>query len=302
VTAPRPILPDQVYLVTRRCTRRQFLLTPTERTNEIVRYCLALATKHTGVRLNAVCVMSNHWHGVVTDPSARLPQFLGRFHGLLAKAQNASLGRWENLWSSEKASIVQLSSAADVLAKMAYTIANPTAAGLVESPADWPGVIASPGLNQNLSARKPQGFFASAGPLPDSIVVRVERPEVFSQLSELEFLTRLNDAVDALVRRARHELATRDSKFLGAATVRSQSFDATPSALAVHRELSPTIAAQSARTRVHALARKDAFTRAYRCAWQRYRTGARDVKFPAGTYALRVYAAVDCDPDPLGHK
>ena len=29
----------------------------------------------------------------------------------------------------------------DVLEKMAYTIANPTAAGLVRSPRDWPGVI-----------------------------------------------------------------------------------------------------------------------------------------------------------------
>lgn len=47
-------------------------------------------------------------HGVVSDPFARLPEFLERFHRLFARAQNAALGRWENLWSSDKASVVLL--------------------------------------------------------------------------------------------------------------------------------------------------------------------------------------------------
>jgi putative transposase len=59
--------------------------------------------------------MSNHWHGVVTDPHARLPEFLERFHRLFARAQNASLGRWENLWSSDKPSVVRLVSDQDIL-------------------------------------------------------------------------------------------------------------------------------------------------------------------------------------------
>jgi putative transposase len=52
--------------------------------------------------------MSNHWHGVLTDPDARLPEFLEIFHKLFAKAQNASLGRWEKLWSSDKTSVALL--------------------------------------------------------------------------------------------------------------------------------------------------------------------------------------------------
>jgi putative transposase len=295
VTAPREILPGQIYLVTRRCTQRQFLLTPTPRTNQIARYCLALATRQTGVVLNAVCVMSNHWHGVVSDPLARLPQFLGRFHGLLAKAQNAALGRWENLWSSEKASVVRLTTPEDVIGKMAYTIANPTSAGLVEAPEQWPGVIAWAGANQGFTARKPEGFFASVGPLPDSIRVQLVRPAILSELSDFEFSIALSGVVEELVQRARRELASRGSKFLGAAAVRRQSFDATPATLAAHRDLNPTIAARSPSARIHVLAKKDAFVRAYRRAWQRFRAGARDVKFPRGTYALRLNSAVDCD-------
>jgi len=56
------------------------MLKPSARTNELVRYCLALAAKQTDVLLHAVCFLSNHWHGVVTDPLARLPEFLERFH------------------------------------------------------------------------------------------------------------------------------------------------------------------------------------------------------------------------------
>lgn len=117
-------MPGRTYLVTRRCTQRQFLLRPSRRTNQLVRYCLAVAAHKTRVQLHAVCFMSNHWHGVVTDPFARLPEFLEHFHRLLAKAQNASLGRWENLWSSDKTSVVLLVSDQDVLEKMAYTMAN----------------------------------------------------------------------------------------------------------------------------------------------------------------------------------
>ena len=51
VTAPREVLPGKTYLVTRRCTQRQFLLKPSRRTNQLVRYCLAVAASKTGVEL-----------------------------------------------------------------------------------------------------------------------------------------------------------------------------------------------------------------------------------------------------------
>ena len=139
MTAPRQILPGSCYLVTRRCTQRQFLLRPSVVSNEIVEYCLALAADQTGVELHAVCVMSNHWHAVVSDPFACLPEFLERVHRLTARALNASLGRWENFWSSDKPSVVRLVTEQAVLDEMAYVLANPTAAGLVNSPREWPG-------------------------------------------------------------------------------------------------------------------------------------------------------------------
>ena len=66
--------------------------------------------------------------------------FLELAHQLIAKCQNAALGRWENFWSSDKPSVVLLVSEQDVLDQMAYVIANPTQAGLVHAPRLWPGV------------------------------------------------------------------------------------------------------------------------------------------------------------------
>lgn len=158
MTSPRQILPGRSYLVTRRCTQRQFLLRPSRVTNQNIQYCLALAAERTGIQLHAVCFMSNHWHGVLTDPEARLPEFLEVFHKLVAKSQNASLGRWENLWASDKTSVVQLVADNDVLEKMAYTLANPTVAGLVKAPNDWPGVI-SKHFGEEREIEMPDHFF-----------------------------------------------------------------------------------------------------------------------------------------------
>ena len=245
--------------------------------------------------LHAVCVMSNHWHGVVTDPEARLPEFLETFHKLLAKSQNASLGRWENFWSSDKTSAVLLVSDDDVLEKMAYTLANPTAAGLVKSPEEWPGVI-SRHFNERREAEMPDDFFDGEGDLPDSATLEFVRPPIFPALSDAELQARLRDAVAKRVKRARDDLALRGLPFLGRKAVLRQAFSAVPKTPAPRRNPSPRIAAQSTALRVSAIRRMLEFVAAYRAAWNDWRAGKRDAVFPPGTYTLRIYARVACAP------
>ena len=67
MTAPRQILPGTTYLVTRRCFQRQLLLKPSASTSAIFSYVLALAAARYGVQVHAYCVLSNHFHLVVTD-------------------------------------------------------------------------------------------------------------------------------------------------------------------------------------------------------------------------------------------
>jgi len=297
VTAPRQILPGQRYLITRRCTQRQFWLRPSRLTNQIIKYCLALAAEHTGVQLHAACFMSNHWHGVVTDPEARLPEFLERFHRSVAKAQNASLGRWENLWSSDKTSAVLLVSDTDVLEKMAYTIANPTVAGLVRSPHEWPGVI-SHRLQESESVEMPNIFFDENGELPDEAHLEFVRPAIFPHLSNAELSARLRDAVSVHVRRARQDLQARGLRFLGREAVLRQAFSAAPKTPAPRRNPNPRIAAKSTPARIHAIGRMLLFVKEYAAARLSWRAGNRNVTFPAGTYALRVHAGVACAQAP----
>jgi putative transposase len=295
VSVPREILPGRSYLLTRRCTQRQFLLKPSRRTNQLVRYCLAVAAGKSGVLLHAVCFMSNHWHGVVTDPFARLPEFLEHFHRLLAKAQNASLGRWENLWSSDKTSVVLLVSDDDVLEKMAYTIANPTAAGLVRSPREWPGVVTTR-IAERSPVDMPDIFFDPAGTLPETARLEFTRPPIYPQLDEVQLGRYLARAVERRVREARDALARQGRKFLGAEAVLQQPFDAVPKTVEPRRNPNPRIAANHTPERVQAIRSLLQFIRDYRAAWNAWRRGKREQVFPAGTYALRIHARVACAP------
>ncbi len=295
MTEPRQLLPGRTYLVTRRCTQRQYLLKPSRITNEIVRYCLALAAKRTGVLIHAVCFMSNHWHGVVSDPFACLPEFLENFHRLLARAQNAALGRWENLWSSDKTSVVLLVSAWDILEKMAYTLANPTAAGLVHSPDEWPGTITKR-IGELWRTTMPDVFFDSTGSLPSEVSLTFQRPPGFDAFNDLELALELDRSLRSKVRAAREELTRKGHDFLGIKAVLRQSFSDSPSTPAPRRNHKPRVAAGSDSERRSATKRIKVFLREYRDALTNWRAGNRSAVFPAGTYALRIYARVACAP------
>jgi REP element-mobilizing transposase RayT len=94
VTAPRQVLPGTTWLVTRRCSERRRFLRPSAIVNEIFLFVLAVAARRFGVEVHAFCVMSNHYHLLVTDRRARLPAFVQHLNGFVARAMNASLGRW----------------------------------------------------------------------------------------------------------------------------------------------------------------------------------------------------------------
>jgi putative transposase len=247
------------------------------------------------VLVHAVCFMSNHWHGVVSDPFARLPEFLEHFHRLVAKALNASLGRWENFWSSDKTSVVLLVSDEDVLEKMAYTIANPTAAGLVRSPREWPGVVTQR-IGERSNVAMPDTFFDLDGELPETVALEYVRPPVYIHLDTCELARLLVAAVDRRVREARSALASCGRRFLGAKAVLQQSFDGVPQTVEPRRNPNPRIAATNTPERVQATRNLLAFWRDYRAAWVAWRAGKREQVFPAGTYALRIYARVACAP------
>lgn len=141
----------------------------------------------------------------------------------------------------------------------------------------------------------PDAFFDDDGNLPESCELRVDRPQIFASLSDAELYARLRDAVAARVRAARIEMARDGRAFLGCASVLRQSVDASPTTAATRRNPNPRIAGQSSLARVAAIRKLCEFVRRYRAAWNDWRGGAKDTRFPAGTYALRVHAGVTCE-------
>jgi REP element-mobilizing transposase RayT len=293
MSLPRQVLAGTTYLVTRRCTDRQFLLRPSAELNEIVLYALAQAASVTGVRLHALCVLSNHLHLVVTDPGARLPAFMQYLDSMIARAVNALLGRRGWFWDNARANAVPLAAPGDVLDKAAYALANPVAAGLVPRSRDWPGICSDPAQigGDPITARRPKTFFRADGYLPTEVTLELDAPPGFA--SPKAFRDQL--AAELARREALHAASGR--AFLGAARVRAQRPSGRPTSAEPPRQQRPRIAAADPQLRAEALSRLSCFIRDYRRAWRAWVAGTRDVVFPAGTYSLRViHGAACCAP------
>lgn len=285
MAAPRRVLPGSTYLVTRRCAQRALRLRPSTRTNRIFLYCLAFAALKTGVLVHAVCVMSNHHHMVVTDVNGVLPDFLRELHRSVAKALNATQGQCENLWSVGPTSAVLLVSPEDVRRKIAYVVANPVDAGLVESPDDWPGVLLWG--EERRRVVRPQVYFDSAGASPEAIELVVTAPSTARDVPG--WREQLVAEISSLVADARRTMLSAGLRFLGRAGVLAASFVDRARSHATRRQIAPKVAAIHREARIVVLRQYRAFYGAYRAALDAWRGGDRSAVFPDGTWWMRVH-------------
>jgi len=173
-------------MITRRCTQRLLLMRPDAKTNQAFVYCLALAAERYEIDVLFTVAMSNHHHTGIYDRHGNYPAFLEYFHKLFAKCQNSLRGRWENFWSSEQTSVVQLVDPEDILEKIAYALCNPVESGLVDKAKQWPGVSSFSATveGKSLAAKRPEHFFRSNGPMPETATLSFARPKGFRELSE----------------------------------------------------------------------------------------------------------------------
>jgi hypothetical protein len=295
MTAPRRILENTTYLLTRRCLNRTFLLRPSKLVNAVFQFALAVTAQRYGILLHCYCVLSNHWHCVLTDPLGKLPEFERDLDSILARALNAAHGRWESFWAPGSYSAVALESPEDVLDKMAYVLANPTSAGLVRRGSDWPGLWSSPLIGAApRTAKRPDHFFRKDGPAPETATLELVSPSGFGSVDELRI--QLMAAVTRLEDQAARALASDGRSFMGARVVLAQNPHSRPKTGEPRRGLNPRIAARDKWKRIEALRRLKSFLAAYREAWNAFADGARHALFPEGTYRMRVVFGVACVP------
>jgi putative transposase len=293
MTKPRQLLPNSMYLVTRRCTQRQFLIKPSKRVNQVFTYLLAVAAKRYKVEVHAFCVLSNHWHAVVTDRLGNLPKFTEYVHKYAAKCVNASLCRWENMWASEPVSNVRLEGSEDAFDKILYTICNPVSSFLVKKRTEWPGLVAD-WTTKPLRAKRPDWFFLPDGPMPATATLELVAPKCFPGETAPELAKRLRTRAAQCERALREEAKHKRIRFLGAHNILRQRVTDSPHSIAARRGISPRVAAKDGWRRVEAFRRLKSFANEYRAAWAMWKAGFRDVVFPAGTYALRVHQGAPC--------
>jgi putative transposase len=288
----RAIRPGATYLVTRRTERRHCLLRPDPIMNMFIRYALVVAASQYGILIHAFCGMSTHFHYVVTDPDAQLPQFMAMFHRMVAiDVQN--IRDWEGaVWDRSQASMVELCTRQAIVEKIAYTLANPVEAGLVRHAQEWPGVKTSVDDigTKTMRAYRPRNWTKSASlKWAPEVIMPVSLPPSISASEADAFragiraeLKKLEAAAHAAIPRA---------KVLGVKGVLKVDPKSRILTREPKRQINPTFAV--GRNNPEALEKAKCtlreFRRSYRRAFDAWRAGNRAVQFPPGTYAMRVF-------------
>ena len=300
MSLPREVIPGRTYLITRRCTQRQFLMRPDRDTNDAFIYCLAFAAQRSGVRVLFTMAMSNHHHTGIEDPLGNYPAFLELFHKLFAKCQNALRGRWENFWASEQTSVVRLVDPDDIVDKMTYALSNPVKDRLVEKAHHWPGASSLDALihAKPLTAKRPRHFFREDGAMPEVISLELGRPKAFEDLTDGAFEALVLERIRAVECDVAAERRRTGAHVLGRKAVLAQKWSGRPATREPRRQLDPRVAARSKWSRIEALMRNREFRAAYADAREAFIAGVRDVVFPAGTYWLRRFVLAVCAPNP----
>jgi len=294
MTLPREVLPGRSYFITRRCTQRQFLLRPDAKTNQALLYCLAVAVERYEMELYWLGTLSNHYHGGIGDPRGHYPEFIAYFHRLLAKLLNARWRRTENLWASEQTSVVVLCSPEDAFDKMIYSLANPVQADVVDRAVHWPGAssLRAQLTGQPLRLRRPSWFFRADGEMPEEVELRLTRLPGFEHLSEAQWRERIVAALAEQEHVAARRRRAQGIRVLGRKAVLRQSHLTVPRRRERRRQLRPRVAGRNAQQRREALERIAEFVRRYRAAYRKLQAGHGRVRFPAGTYQLKVRGLV----------
>jgi putative transposase len=153
VSKPRPVFKGATFMSTRRVRGRTYLLRPSEHTNNIVGYVLAVQAKSG----TCACTPCASW-GTITTLFRATPQ---------------------------QGSRVALESDGDIIAQIAYAMANPVEAGLVREGSSWPGLRAA-WPHKPMVFTRPTTYFSDAknSPWPARAELALARPPEHDDTSD----------------------------------------------------------------------------------------------------------------------
>ncbi len=143
----RFIPPDSLVEVTCRTVQGRCLLRPTPRIADLVRGVLARAVRLYPVQIHAFCFLSNHFHLLVTVPSAeRLAAFMNYMNSNLAREVGRQV-RWKDkFWGRRYQAVLVSDEEAAQVERLLYILRQGCKENLVRRPTDWPGASSTRAL------------------------------------------------------------------------------------------------------------------------------------------------------------
>jgi hypothetical protein len=299
------IEPGKTWALSRRTTRRYFLLNP-DHARELEQcywYCLGLAAQRFGVVVHAGCLMSTHSHEVVTDVRGLLPRFLQEFHRLLALTTKALRGWPGEVFDKRSTGQHELLTPEATIEALGYLIANPVEAGAVRYAKDWPGAHTLPRDigTRVVKVERPTHYFDPDNPdWPDIIELRLQMPTSLELDYGIELAQqRIADRVKEREHRAWQESKRTGIAFVGARRVVRQTPTKRARSYEAFGSLNPQFAAAGHRgAAAEAVRRLRAFNAQYDEALAAWTAGKRSVPFPPGTWWMRVCHGARCGPAP----
>ncbi len=293
MTLPRFAPPGTTYTVTRRCWDGLFCLVPRPWVKRVFGYCLALAAHRYDIGLHGFDVMSNHWHGVLTDPYGQVDRFMSHLHGLTARAINVGHGRRDGFWSRQPASLVRLETEEAVMEALVYVHTNPVKAGLTHRGDLWPGLrgLYAHTTDHAGTQKRPKKFFRRNGPCPERVSLKLTMPPQFTCDRET-FRKRLAEAVREREEEICEEMKRDGRTFMGARAAQRQRWDRKPAKPLKRSRVSPTVKSRDVERRVHMLRERAIFLQQYQEAYAAWCRGDGSVVFPAGTLKMKRFPRV----------
>ena len=287
---PRCILPGQIWFITRRTTRKTFLLRPDSDgvCQQIYWYTTAVLAQKFGIIVHAVQVLSTHIHEILTDTQGNLPAFVRERNRALANALKCHRGWSEEVFQRAPASYVALHGPHAIAKEIAYTLANCVEAGLVSSPEQWPGVttLVDDMGSRTIQVNRPSMYFDPENPVwPERASIRLELPGEIANTMGSNALEFIRTYVNEAILRAR-KMAREAGKVVGnVARLFTVPWNRQSRTVDARAARIPIFATAGDRERWHkARLERRTFLTAYRAALEAWRQGVSYPRFPAGSW------------------